>query len=129
MTHKIKISIYVDDLRPCPLAANWKLAKTADEALTLLREFQGQVDILSLDHDLQDTHTPERHGKWLVNQMVEEGLFVDRVYLHTSNPVGRTNMYSLLTQAKNFGVFPSEMQVTPGPMPWVNMATGELIID
>lgn len=121
-----KVNIYMDDLRPCPKAPHWLLAKTAEEALALMKEYRGYVNILSLDHDLGDTNKPERNGKWFVNQMIAKRLYADKIYLHTSNGVGRKNMFSYLINAWDLGYLPRATTIYEGPMASYNMATGEL---
>jgi hypothetical protein len=126
---KTFVNIYLDDLRPCPQHPSWLLAKTADEALDLMEQYRGQVRFLSLDHDLQDTHIPERHGKWFVNNMIDRGLYAEVIYLHTGNGVGRANMLSYLLQALGMGALPSHVTVHNSPMPNYNIATGEFFKD
>jgi hypothetical protein len=123
------INVYLDDLRPCPMGPRWVLARDAETCLLILERFKGEVSILSLDHDLQDTSVPEKHGKWLVNQMVERGLYADRIYLHTANGVGRENMLSYLLQAHEMNAIPDHVQILSGPWPHYNMETGALIYD
>lgn len=98
------MNIYLDDMRPCP--AGFVPAKTAEECVLLLEA--GEVDILSLDYDL-GWNQPT--GIKVVERMVEKGLYPRRVYLHTSSPAGRMQMYGLLMKHA-----PSGVSLTNGPM-------------
>lgn len=124
-----KVNIFMDDLRPCPVAPNWLLALDAESTLRLLAQHRGNINILSLDHDLGDTSIPEKHGKWMVNRMIEQGLYADIIYLHTANGEGRKNMHSYLLQAQEHGALPPHVKIYNSPMPWFNLATGELLED
>lgn len=124
-----QVNIFMDDIRNCPMHPSWLLARSAEGALELMRAFGGRVHILSLDHDLGDKSVPEKHGKWFVNRMVEEGLYADIIYLHTSNGEGRKNMFSYLYQAREFGVLPRGVKIHNGPHPGFNLESGALYID
>lgn len=88
------VSIWLDDFRPAP--DNWIWAKNVNDCLTHLTHNIGNVDILSLDHDLGEELTGYDLVKFLVDYSFD---FPRRIYLHTSNPVGRSNMYQLLSRA------------------------------
>lgn len=49
------MKLFVDDLRQCP--TGWELARTNTEAIRILAT--GMVDLVSLDHDIYITYTPE----------------------------------------------------------------------
>ena len=99
---KNKINIYLDDLRDCP--KGFVLAKTIEEVKELMK--LNNVEILSLDHDLgSDTKgnvldTGYDLVKYLCEYMNEENFSVDKIYLHTDNPVGRDNMFETLKGAQ-----------------------------
>lgn len=110
------IRIYMDDLRPLPTFFFNVLAVDGYECLEELRKHKGKVQVLSLDHDLgEDT----LDGYDVVKAMVEEGLYADRIYLHTANPTGRDNMYHYLKNAIKHGVLPDHIKVYYGPIPFV----------
>ncbi len=88
------INIFLDDLRKCP--NGFILARNYQECINLLT--QNQVSILSLDHDLGSEYEPT--GYDVCKYIIEHDLFPKSVYLHTSNPVGRMNMYQLLERYK-----------------------------
>lgn len=104
--------IFLDDLRPCP--NRFVLAKNVKVCMELLRTNKGNVQILTLDHDLGDEDV--KTGYDLVKEMVDEGLYADKIYLHTANGVGRTNMYFYLINAIEHGAIPSHVQIHRGPI-------------
>jgi len=97
------VNIYLDDCRDAP--KGFLLAKNTIECECLLVKYKGQVNILSLDHDLGEE---DRKGtgydvvKWLCYyyQQNDDNLFPKQIYLHSANPVGRFNMYQLLERYK-----------------------------
>lgn len=110
---KERINLYLDDLRDCP--EGFKLARTVAEAKAIMRN--NTVDIVSLDHDLgvdQDGQELE-NGYDFVKWFCEEGIEVEKIYLHTDNPVGRDNMYSLLKASQRREFIPESIAVYPHP--------------
>ncbi len=77
------IRLWVDDLRDPP--AGWWWAKTSRAAIDVLVAHRGQVEEMSLDHDLggDDTTRP------VVLFMCEnEWAWPAKVLVHSANPVG-----------------------------------------
>lgn len=109
----MKVKIYMDDLRPCP--KGFLLARTTTECIRLLTEHKGNVEILSLDHDMT---LQDNDGTWVVHAMIDNELYADKVYLHTANGEGRITMYSWLTNAVKHGVLPAHMEVHMNMGPW-----------
>ena len=103
------INLYVDDLRDCP--DEFIVARTMDQALLHLRE--QNVNILSLDHDLGEDVNGNLlpTGYDLVKIICEEGLRVNKIYLHTDNGVGRENMYQTLKGAQRRGFIDSDIEI------------------
>jgi hypothetical protein len=98
------INVYMDDYRKQP--QGFALARTTEECLLLLRECE--VDILSLDYDMgADDWT----GGEVAKRIVLEGLFPQAIYLHTSSPTGRKEMFEMLYAAK-----PDGTVVNNGPL-------------
>ena len=48
--------------------------------------------VIDLDHDLGE----EKTGYDICKYIIENDIKITRVYIHSSNPVGRFNMYQLL---------------------------------
>ncbi len=99
------IHVYVDDMRPCP--AGFVLARSMEECLLLLME--SDVHVLSLDHDLGWN---EPNGTDLVKQMVVRHLYAKEIYLHSSDPLARQQMYQILYMHK-----PDDVKLFNHPVP------------
>lgn len=98
------IHVYMDDLRPCP--QGFVLARTGEECLLLLQQFQ--VDLLSMDHDMGWS---QLNGFETVKEMVRQSLYPREIYLHSSSPIGRMNMFQHLYANK-----PDHVKVHSFPM-------------
>ena len=105
-----KISVFLDDYRLPP--EGYVLVETIDECLVLLHEYE--IEHLSLDHDLV-SHT--RNGFMLVQIMVEQGLFADRITIHSANSVGGKAMYKVFKQAQDLSLMPKNINVKLRPLP------------
>ena len=109
----MKINAYLDDLRDCP--NHFVLAKNIEELKALC--LTNDIAILSLDHDLGT----DAHGQLLptgydfVKWFCEQGLFVERIYLHTDNIVGKENMYMLLKAAQKRGFISTSIEIYAHP--------------
>lgn len=88
MTHELKL--WLDDERPAP--AGWTLAKTAADAIDLLRS--GDVSEVSPDHDLGDDIAGTGYDvlNWLEREVVERGFRAPIMHVHTANPPARMRM-------------------------------------
>lgn len=111
---KEEINLYVDDLRDCP--DGFVIARTVDQAKYYFERFD--VKILSLDHDLgvDEEGNLIATGYDLVKYICKEGLKVEKVYLHTDNPVGRDNMYYTLLGAKERGFIDKDILIYKYPL-------------
>lgn len=105
----MKINIYLDDLRDCP--AGFIIARTVSDALYYVRN--AEIVILSLDHDLgcDANGELEPNGYDFVKVFCEEGLFVEKIYIHTDNPVGRENMHKTLLAAQKRGFISEKIKI------------------
>ncbi|MFS0889678.1 cyclic-phosphate processing receiver domain-containing protein [Peribacillus frigoritolerans] len=105
-----KISVFLDDYRKAP--DGYVLVETIDECLELLKNFD--IEHLSLDHDLLNK---TRNGSMLVQMMVKEKLFANRITIHSANSVGGKAMYNCLKQAQRNLTMPSAIIVSLRPLP------------
>lgn len=96
--------VFMDDYRSAP--AGFVLARTTEECLLLLREYE--VDVLSLDYEM-GWDSPS--GGDVAAAIVREGLFPKEIYLHTSSAEGRRRMFEMLYAAKPEGTL-----IHNGPM-------------
>jgi hypothetical protein len=64
----------------------------------------GLPDKIFFDHDLGNSQAPTGHdaAKWLVNYCMENNLDLPRWSIQSANPVGITNINSLLSNYKKF---------------------------
>jgi hypothetical protein len=105
-----QLYVFLDDYRAAP--EGYVLVTTIDECKQLLKEHD--IRHLSLDHDLV---SKERNGMMLVNMMVKEQLYADRITVHSANAVGGKNMYNSLRQAKTDHKMPLATEVSLRPLP------------
>lgn len=105
-----KISVFLDDYRKPP--EGYVLAETIDECLILLKSYE--IEHLSLDHDLV-SYT--RNGFLLVQIMVEEQLYADRITIHSANSVGGKAMYNWFKKAQSELLMPQSIKIILRPLP------------
>ena len=96
------MKLWLDDIRPPWKYGHigWEWAKTAEEAIALLKS--GKVTEASLDHDLSYEATlgqqpaKEKTGYDVVLWMEEHGVFPHQVTIHSLNSVGASRMIRAL---------------------------------
>ena len=88
--------LYVDDIRK-PNIIRYStysyeiiVSRNYDDAINILN--MCKFNAIDLDHDLGE----EKTGYDICKYIIENNIKLDRVYIHTSNPVGRDNMKQLL---------------------------------
>lgn len=92
------MKLWVDDERVSP--NGWVWAKTYKEAIDWLNT--GDVDALSLDHDLGEGMTGYDVAKW-IEEMASSGAIDSMVWrVHSANPVGKQNIEAAMRSADNF---------------------------
>jgi len=93
--------VWLDDQEVRDPASGWTVVRTADEAIALL--VAGGVDVISLDHDLndlrQDPYPREVTGMDVVNWMVANKVFPKVINVHSFNPDRAKRMVSDLMAA------------------------------
>jgi hypothetical protein len=84
------MKVYLDDQRPAP--SGWTVARTADEAISLLRH--GDVTDLSLDYDLGDPSfgTGLVVLDWLEMAVAERQFTLPRLTAHSGSVIGRRRL-------------------------------------
>ena len=88
--------LYVDDIRKPNIIRystySYKIivSRNYDDAINMLN--MCKFNAIDLDHDLGE----EKTGYDICKYIIENNIKLDRVYIHTSNPVGRDNMKQLL---------------------------------
>jgi hypothetical protein len=106
----VKINVFMDDYRSCP--QNHILVENIDQCINLLETCD--IEHLSLDHDLV---SKTRNGLMLVQFMVEQRLYAERITIHSANSVGGKSMYKYLKKAQEDGKMPGAIKVILRPLP------------
>jgi hypothetical protein len=109
-----KSRIYLDDIRT-PTEEGWIVCRNYDEFIKTVGDIGlGNIDTISLDHDLGDTaireyfkntsknyiidynNIHEKTGydcaKWIVNKSMEDEIALPTITVHSANPVGAANI-------------------------------------
>jgi Cyclic-phosphate processing Receiver domain len=100
-------SIFLDDeRRPDQITwvklpnTNWEIAKNFDEFIELIKKF-GIPKVVSFDHDLGKDKNGYDCAKYLFQYCLDKKIDLPEYHVHSLNPVGTVNIYSLLDQYKN----------------------------
>lgn len=94
------MKVYLDDERPTP--PGWTPTRWPEEVIELLKT--GQVEELSLDHDLGD----DEHGTgydvllWLEEQVATKGFKPPICKVHSANSSARIRMEKAITSIERF---------------------------
>jgi len=111
-----EINIFLDDIRKCP--DGFIAARTVEEAIEL---FKYNVNIISLDHDLGEENGHLRKtGYDFVKYFCLYGLKAKKIYIHTSNPRGREDMYQTLLAAQRRGFIDGSIKIYNYPIDSIN---------
>lgn len=83
------MKVYLDDVRnpKRDYGDDWIWVQTYQEAINLLKT--GQVEMISLDHDLGTKYTGYDVAKWIEEQVLQHQIPCPQVYCHSQNPVGK----------------------------------------
>ncbi|MBP1915184.1 hypothetical protein J2Z23_002141 [Lederbergia galactosidilyticus] len=103
------INLYLDGLRKAP--KGFTVARNVEEALSIMQH--NKIHILSLDHDLgmDEKGNLLQTGYDLVKIMCQRGLRANKIYLHTSNVVGREAMYETLRASQRRGFIDDDIKI------------------
>ncbi|UTR10666.1 hypothetical protein MM300_22850 [Evansella sp. LMS18] len=105
-----EISIFLDDIREAP--EGYIGVETIRECQILLKHYP--VEHLSLDHDLV---SKIENGTQLVEIMVREQLFANRITIHSANSVDGKHMYRYLKDAQLHQNMPQSIKILLQPLP------------
>ena len=109
------IRVYLDDVRDIPVSKGFTGARNVEKAMELLKN--NKVEILSLDHDLgedirgNELLTGYDLVLWICNYYEEYNLYIEKIYIHSDNPVGREKMLETLKGAQRRGFIHSDMKL------------------
>jgi hypothetical protein len=97
------MKVYLDDIRKPP--AGWKLVKWPDEAIKLLKT--GQVEEISLDHDLGDDERGTGYDVvlWIEEQVVRNKFNPPKIKVHSANVSARKKMELGIKSIKRFNKY------------------------
>lgn len=86
------LKLWLDDERPAP--KGWTWCKSGIEFIRKLYWYEGQIDEVSLDHDLGNKcHSGYDILCFLEREIAEGHLkHVPKINIHTANPAGRKRM-------------------------------------
>jgi hypothetical protein len=103
----------------------WIIARNYNQFIDIIQK-NGMPEAISFDHDLADEHYQEYHrahtissptygtfrydtlkertgyecAKWLAQYCVDKNQKIPQYYIHTMNPIGGSNIISILESAK-----------------------------
>jgi len=89
--------LFLDDIR-FPPDDSWEIVRSSKEAIEWLKR-NGCPDYMSFDHDLGGDDTAMDVVHWMINKDLDDESFLPTTFtftVHSANPVGRENIYSLL---------------------------------
>jgi hypothetical protein len=85
------MKLWLDDVRPAP--NGWAWAKTSQEAITILKDWWNEIEIISLDHDLGGNDNGYKVLIFIEYTVAIEGYpFSPEILIHTANPAAREKM-------------------------------------
>lgn len=95
------MNLWLDDIREEP--PEWNRAYTAEEAIEAIQG--GEIEALSLDHDLGENLHGVDVAKWLESEDRGNGndLWPNQIFIHSSNSVGRENMRRIIESSGRYG--------------------------
>jgi hypothetical protein len=81
--------LYLDDIRE-PIHNSFHIVRNYQECIDIIKN--NKIHFLSLDHDLGEKKTGYDVAKYLV----QEGIEIKQINIHSANPVGRDNIIQLI---------------------------------
>lgn len=85
------MKIWIDDIRLVPEGFVW--VKSSKEAIDVIERNWDDIELISFDHDLGGDDTSYIVAKWIEEQVWNGRRMTAELKIHSSNPVGRTNLY------------------------------------
>ena len=90
------MKIWVDDIRPVP--EGYIGTKSVNETIVLIENMESngiEIELLNLDHDLGDYACDGGDAIKILDYLAERETYYP-IKIHTSNPVGRSNMERMI---------------------------------
>lgn len=92
------MKLYLDDIREPPENQNYKVARSTQEAIELVKN--EWPTFMSLDHDLGEEDTTMKFLNRIVNEVWDITKPVPDYVVHSANPVGKLNIISFMESWK-----------------------------
>lgn len=94
--------IYLDDLRPTP--DGYVRTYTVEETIELIRQNDGQIEVISLDNDLGTGFLEGREvAKWIEEQAFHGNIkMIPEIIIHSGNNVAQDEMKTARKNAYKF---------------------------
>lgn len=86
------MKLFLDDIRSIP--RGFEGVRGYSDCIRYLSQNKGKITEISLDHDLGEIRNGYDVCKWIAENEYYEGL--ERIIIHSANPVGVKNMLQLL---------------------------------
>lgn len=83
--------LYLDDIRS-PKYRNFYVTQCYQDCIDMIKN--NKIEYLSLDHDLGE----EKTGYDVAKFLVQEGIKIPVINIHSANPVGRDNIVQLINR-------------------------------
>jgi hypothetical protein len=87
------MKLWIDDVRPAPEGYTW--IKTVNFALTFISAFDGEIELIDIDHDAGDCAIYGGDYIKILDWLEETGRNYP-IRIHSMNPVGRENMRAII---------------------------------
>jgi hypothetical protein len=104
------MNLFLDDIREVEWIYNgemrdylklpWVTVRTYEEFVKWIEE-NGMPNFISFDHDLGTEKTGYDCAFWLVEYCMDNNVPLPKYNVHSANPVGRQNIFSLFLSFKN----------------------------
>jgi hypothetical protein len=91
--------VFVDDERKTPNGFNWRVWDY-NSTITLLKT--GQVQEISLDHDLGEALTGYDIVCWIEEEIFFKRIPLPLIRVHSANPIGRERIQQVIDKIKGF---------------------------
>lgn len=104
------MKLFIDDIRNAP-DESWSVARTVDSAISFIAQFGGDIEEISLDHDIShqvgmgelsrpfpcvETFTAVARYMREYYGSADRNIPIPKITIHSSNPMGAKNMQFIL---------------------------------
>ena len=94
--------LYLDDIKT-PINPEWIVARNYDEFVKIVnKKGLENFDIISLDHDLGESHDGMDCALFLINKCLDLDIQLPQIFVHSENTVGGENIIKLINNWHKF---------------------------